>query len=195
MTSRYRTRCSISQAVDQRTIAAYTPKCCPTPPNTDPRRISHPYCPPVISRSEPLSHAEYLRRLKANNTAALSSPASLVQYGEGPYRKTIWTETASTGNCCNNTGKALPAVPSVHPERQSALDAGHLTEMKGAYAARGDVSVQDLTNRTEEIHTLKQKGLTIAADSSFQAPAGGKRETCESCGFSGTNTETRSCTC
>ncbi len=186
MTSRYRYRCCSTQAINPASVPQYIPKCCPTPPNTDPRRFEV-YCPPVVSRSEPLSHSEYLRRLKANNGKALSSPDCLVQYGEGVYKKTIWTETADGGRCCNGDGGTLPAVPAVH-QGGTALDAGLLTESRGAYAARGSVSVYDQTNRTEDVTTLRRQGLAISGDDSFDAPAGATRTVCTTCGFSGTTT-------
>lgn len=177
-------KCLCTHVPDPQYVTPYVPKCCPPKPNTDPRRTTNPYCPPVISRSEPLSHSEYLRRLKANGSKSLSTPSSLVQYGDGAYRKTIWTESGSAGACCA-TNKALPEVPAVH-RGGTALDAGFLTEQKGAYAARGAVSQYDSVNRTEYVHTLKKKGIAISADSSFNAPAGGVRETCANCDFSGT---------
>lgn len=156
MTSRYRYKCC-SQPVAQQYVPAYTPSCCPLPANTDPRRISQVYCPPTRSFSEPLSHAEYLRRLKANNTAPISSTNALVQYGEGEYRKTIWTETKSGGSCCPGGGVAMPAVPAV----QTRIDEGLRTESKGAKAAA--VSTRDEPGIPESTHTLQKEGQALQA--------------------------------
>lgn len=150
MTSRYRQRCCVSQPVSQQYVPAYTPACCPTPANTDPRRFQT-YCPPTRSLSEPLSHAEYLRKLKANNTAPISG--TLVQYGEGEYKKTIWTESGTT--CCP-PGQHLPAVPSA----QTTLDSRLATESKGALA----VAVGGIPKQGDaELLTTQAKGRAIAA--------------------------------
>lgn len=150
MTSRLRHRC-ISQAISQQYVPVYSPPCCPTPSNTDPRR-TEAYCPPTRSFSEPLSHAEYLRRLKANNTAPLSSTNALVQYGEGEYRKTIWTESTVGGACC-------PVNPTA-PAAQKYLDAGMHTMMKGAKAAAVK-GINDKNGVPESLHTLQKQGQAI----------------------------------
>jgi hypothetical protein len=142
------------------------------------------YCPRVISRSEPLSHYEYLRKLKANNGGAISAPENLVQIGPNNYKTTIWMATKTVGN---GLDLVLPAVPPVK-QLGDAIDAGLLTEMRGANAARGDISKFDLTNRTAEITSLRVKGTAIASDDSFGASAGvsSKRTLCTNCHFSGT---------
>jgi len=89
------------------------------------------------------------------------------------------------GDCDNGANSVLPAVPAVHPGGH-ALDSGLLTEMRGANAGRGTLSWYDRVNRTEEITTLRRKGLAIAADATFNAPAGELRTVCTSCGLSGT---------
>jgi len=142
------------------------------------------YCPPVASRSEPLSHYEYLRKLKANNGGAISGTTNLLQVGPTNYKTTIWTATTTVGN---GLDLVLPAVPHVKAFGD-ALDAGLLTEMRGANAGRGDISKFDLTNRTADITTLRVKGTAIASDDSFAAPAGvsSTRTLCPNCHFSGT---------
>jgi hypothetical protein len=164
-------------------VPIYVPKCCPEPRNRDPKRKEF-YQKPIVSRSEPLSGAEYLRQIKANNTQALSSGnTKRVTVGEGEYTRTIWT-TAS-GACSLDSDLVLPAVPPVLGRLQSR-DAWQYTEMKGAYAGRGTVSKFDSVNRTEDITRLRRQGLAIAADDSFMAPARGKRVLCEVCTLVGT---------
>ncbi len=165
MTSRYRYKCCTSQPVAQQYVPVYAPPCCPVPPNTDPRRFSQAYCPPTRSFSEPLSHAEYLRRLKANNTAPISSTNALVQYGEGEYRKTIWTENAAP--CC--PGGAMPAVPAA----QTQLDEGLRTESKGAKAA-AIIGLNDEQGVPESLHTLQKQGQAIFTE---ECPGVACRET------------------
>lgn len=157
--------------------------CCPPKTNTDPRR-NIPYCKPTPSRSEPLSHAEYLRKLKANNTTALSSPNKTLQVGlNTPYPKTIWTQTEQS-DCLS--GQVLPPVPEVHP-RSTALEAGLTTMMEGAAAARGTLSKYDTTNHGEWNTTYRRQGLAIIQDTSYKAPAGGERAECTICTLSGTS--------
>ena len=156
---------------------------CPVPPNTDPRR-SIPYCPPTPSRSEPLSHAEYLRRLKANNNGALSSPNTMLQVGTGIYARTIWTESPSTNEC--STNKVLPPVPEVHP-RSTAIEAGMNTMMKGAAAARGTLSKYDTTNRNEWNTTYRRQGIAINNDIALKIQNTEGKELCADCSLSGTN--------
>lgn len=117
----------------------------------DPRRYS-PYCPPTRSFSEPLSHAEYLRRVKENNTAPISSTNALVQYGEGEYKKTLWMEGLVGGACCH-------AVPSV-PAAQTTQDAGLYTELKGAAA----VGINEQKGVPESFHTLQKQGQAIVSE-------------------------------
>ena len=164
-------------------VPVYNPPCANDPINNDAKRMDK-YCPRVVSRSEPLSHYEYLRKLKANAGGAISAAANLVQVGPNEYKTTIWTATKTIGN---NLDLVLPAVPLVKP-LGDALDAGLLTEMRGANAGRGDISQFDLTNRTSEITTLRVKGTAIASDDSFGASAGvsSKRTLCTNCHFSGT---------
>ncbi len=150
MSSRLRCHCP-SQPVAQQYVPAYTPPCCPAPTKRDPRRNS-PYCPSTRSFSEPLSHAEYLRRLKENNTAPISSTNALVQYGEGEYKKTLWMEGLVGGACC-------PAVPLI-PAAQTTQDAGLYTEAKGA-AAAAIVGINDEKGVPESLHTLQKQGQAI----------------------------------
>jgi len=163
-------------------VPVYVPKCCVEPVNNDPNRNNY-YIKPAPSRSEPLSHHEYLRKKKENNGQAISAPENLVQVGQGVYKRTLWT--AVNGSCCNRNDLVLPAVPAVH-QGEHALDSGLLTAMRGANAARGTVSKFDLVNRTAETTTLKRQGLAIAADNSFNAPAGSVRSLCNNCQLSGT---------
>jgi len=143
-------------------------KPCPPPANTDPRR-KNPYIPPNPSRSEPLSHSEYLRRLKSNNNGALSSPNTILQVGEGKYARTIWTQSKNQcGNCSNSKGQVIPAV---NPGGR-ARDASMTIMMAGATAARGSLSKYDLTNRTEWNTTYRRQGLAIIQDPSYKIAAG-----------------------
>lgn len=163
---------------------------CPPPPNTDPKR-KYLYIPPNPSRSEPLSHSEYLRRLKENNGCAISSPNAILQVGTGElqgqsqkYITTIWT---SSKNYSCAPGKAVPAVPPVHPGGH-ALDAGMTEFMNGAVAARGSISKFDTTNKTAWTTTYKKEGLAIVQDNEYKAPAGVPegREICTDCTLQGT---------
>ena len=171
-------RCRAINMANPKYVPVYKPKCCPEPINTDPRRFEA-YKTPVHCRSEPLSHSEYLRRLKDNNFKQLSSPDSILLKGTGVYATTIWTDGGS-GSCCLENDLVLPAVPAVHPGGH-ALDSSLVTEMRGANAGRSDVSSVDLVNRTEDITTLRRKGQAIALDSSFAAPAGMERTVCGPC--------------
>jgi Concanavalin A-like lectin/glucanases superfamily len=175
--------CCKTTEIDPSYVPVYEPACCPDSRNRDPRRKEF-YRPPTLCRSEPLSHAEYLRKLKANNTVALSSPASkVVTQGDGVYKRTVWT---SAGDACSlDSDLVLPAVSPVLGGGH-ARDAWQYTEMKGAYAGRGTVSKFDSVNRTEDITRLRRQGLAIAADESFMAPARGKRVICEVCTLVGT---------
>jgi hypothetical protein len=138
--------------------------CCPPAPNTDPRRTIT-YQKPVVSRSVPLSHSEYLRMRKANNNVPISASSSLLQTGQGAYTQTIWTATPSS--CCTDastrTGVALPAVPAVIPSG-SAPQASLTTKERGAIAARGTLGDYDITNHTEWNTTYRAMGLAIATD-------------------------------
>jgi len=164
-------------------VPVYTPRCAVDPVNNDPKRME-PYCPPVASRSEPLSHYEYLRKLKANAGGAISGGANLLQVGPDKYKTTIWTATQTVGTGLDTV---LPAVPPVK-QFGDANDAGLLTEMRGANAGRGTISQLDLTNRTAEITTLRVKGTAIASDDSFGASAGvlSTRTLCPNCHLLGT---------
>jgi hypothetical protein len=142
--------------------------CCPPNPST---LRTLPYCKPVISRSEPLSHSEYLRMRKASNAPV--SASSLLQIGDGSYKKTIWTAAPS---CCNT---AVPAVT------QAGIQASLTTKERGAIAARGTLSQYDTTNRTEWNTTYRAMGLAIATD---------KYPTC-ACGITGTTAPTVPGTC
>ena len=163
-------------------VPEYNPPCCPVPRNPDPKHREF-YCPSPPSRSEPLSHQEYLRKLKANNGIALSnSKTKNVIVGEGKYQTTIWT--AAGDACSYRNDLVLPAVPPVRGQLY-AQDSGMLTSQREAFAGRGTLSRFDKVNRTEGITLLRRKGLTIAGDDSFQAPAGGRR-VCEVCHLIGT---------
>ena len=158
--------------------------CCPDKVNTDPRR-HNPYIPPSPSRSEPLSHAEYLRLKKANNNCALSGSSLQTTAGKATatkYEKTIWTETKVSLPIQIQT----QPVPKVHPGGH-AIEAGLLTMMNGSVEARGTISKFDTTNRNEFNTTYRRQGLAIVQDDSFKAPAGGTREICEEgCAIEGT---------
>ena len=175
--------CCKTNFIDPLYVPVYDPKCCPDPVNMDPKH-NEVYQKPTLCRSEPLSHAEYIRKLKANNGVKLSVAASkAVTVGEGVYKRTIWT---SAGDACSlDSDLVLPAVPAVLGHGK-ARDAWQYTEMKGAYAGRGTVSKFDSVNRTEDMTRLRRQGLAIAADDSFMAPANMKRVLCEVCTLMGT---------
>jgi hypothetical protein len=143
-------------------IKPYIPKWCPPEPNNDPKRFEK-YCKPTLCRSEPLSHSEYLR-LRAKNGGCSLSSGSVLQVGQGVYKKTIWTN-ASNG-CQTNM-----AVPAVHPGGRAA-DAGYLIEAKGAFAGSGQTSWYDIVNRTAHTTILRNKGLAIAATDYGCSPCG-----------------------
>jgi len=151
-------------------------------PNADlvyPRPFT-PYRPPVVSRSEPLSHHEYLRMKKANFQRPLSG--NVVQTNTPTqYNTTIWTQL-TTKDPTPKPSTSLPPiqtppVPEVNPGGH-AIEAGMLTMMKGAVAARGTLSKYDTTNRTEFNTTYRRQGLAIVRDPTFMAPAGGFRNLC-----------------
>jgi hypothetical protein len=170
--------------VDPSTIPKYVPKCCPVPANTDPRR-NIPYVKPKPSRSEPLSHHEYLRQKKANNNSAVSAPSVLRQTPiTGQYQTTLWMES---GKCCSS-GAVLPPVPAVH-QGGHALESGLLTKMEGAAAARGKLGHYDTTNHTEWNTTYRKQGIAVIQDNEFKAPAGGTRESCTGCVLEGTSNQ------
>jgi len=178
MTSRYRYNCSkniIGPELPEN-VPRYIPKCCPIPPNRDPRRFE-PYCPPVKSLSEPLSHAEYLRMKTANKGSAISSPANLLQTAANTtYGRTVWTATSTP--CCD-----IPIVPAVIP-KGSAVCEGLTINSKAAVSGRGSLSRYDSNNRIESITTLRRKGQTI------------QNTKCTSCStLSGTEIYSGKCTC
>ena len=176
-------RCRVYVPPNPLYVPVYNPICCPDPVNRDPRR-NEAYCPPAPSRSEPLSGSEYLRKLKANGGRPLGNSTKTVTVGTGPSGTTLWMTAG--GDCDNGNDPVLPAVPAVHPGGH-AIDSGLLTEMRGAHAGRGALSWYDQVNRTEAMTALRRKGLAIAADDTFSAPAGQKREVCSTCGLSGTD--------
>jgi hypothetical protein len=144
--------CICPTPIDQSSIRRYTPVCCPVHTKRDPRRGTV-YCPPVVSRSEPLSHAEYLRRLKSG---VVSTPSALVQVGQGAYKKTLWME--SGGTCC-----VTPApVPAVHPIGHRLDNTGR-AEVAGAVAGRGTLSHYDQGTRDASLTTLRAAGKALAA--------------------------------
>ncbi len=145
-------------------ITPYIPKWCPPEPNNDPKRFEL-YCKPVPSKSEPLSHSEYLR-LRAKNGGQSLSTGAVQQISEGPYTKTIWT--SASNNCSTNV-----PVPFVHPSGYAKAN-GFLTEAKGAFASRGQISWYDTVNRMASMTTLRKKGNAIAAGKS-----------CSTCDISG----------
>ena len=175
--------CCKTNYIDPTYVPVYVPACSPDPVNMDPKHNEF-YQKPTLCRSEPLSHAEYIRKLKANAGVKLSVAASkAVTVGQGIYKRTIWT---SAGDACSlDSDLVLPAVPAVL-DHGKARDAWQYTEMKGAYAGRGTVSKFDSVNRTEDITRLRRQGLAIAADDSFMAPANMKRVLCEVCTLVGT---------
>jgi hypothetical protein len=56
--------CGCPEPVDPASIRPSADVCCPPAANNNPRRFEV-YCPPVVSRAEPMSHGEYMRRLKS----------------------------------------------------------------------------------------------------------------------------------
>lgn len=163
MSSRYRYRCCNTHPVLQSTIPVYNPKCCPTPPNTDPRRTS-PYKPPVISRSEPLSHAEYLRKLKQGGGGAVSGN-SLVQVGEGAKAITLWTAVTT---CC-------PGFQTVPPVAQTALAEGQRIDTRAHKASTTSISKYTQQTRDASLTTELRAGRAILSS-----------EGCTTCNSSGT---------
>jgi hypothetical protein len=163
MSSRYRYKCCNSNPVLQSTIPAYTPKCCPIPPNTDPRRTS-PYKPPVISRSEPLSHAEYLRKKKEAGGGSVSGNI-LVQVGEGAKSVTLWTAVTT---CC-------PSFQTVPPVAQTAIGEGQRTETLAHKASITAISKYTQTTRDASLITELRAGRAILSS-----------EGCTTCDLSGT---------
>ena len=162
MSSRYRYKCCSAVPRTQESVPAYDPKCCPPPANTDPRR-NELYCKPVVSRSEPLSHAEYLRRKRESGGAAISSPAGLVQIGEGAYKRTLWMESNSTASCCQGTDAVLPAVPPVHSVGHR-LPNRERTEVRGAIAGRSALSHYDQGNHAASLTIQRHRGDVLAYD-------------------------------
>lgn len=162
--------------------------CCPIVLR-DPKRFAAP-CPLPKSLGQPLSNHEYLRRRQSINNQPLSSQAAAVQVGSGKYATIDWMMTAPSAVCCTN--EILPAVPAVHPEG-TAKPAGLLVDQIKSYAGRGSRSRFDTINRTEWNTLQRRNGLAIAADTSFQAPAGDLRTPCEDCTLSGTESVPASC--
>ena len=165
--------------VDQSSVPVYRPLVCPDPINRDPRR-SDAYCPPAPSRSEPLSHSEYLKKLTANGGRPLSNSNNTVTVGTGMYATKIWTTAG--GDCDRGANLVLPAVPAVHASGR-ALDASLLSVIHQAQSGRGTVSKYDSTNRTEDLTTLRRQGLAIAAGA-------GVGKECGVCGLEGTTNVT-----
>lgn len=161
-----------------------TPPCClPNSQAIYPKPFT-PYKPPLVSRSEPLSHAEYLRMKKANFNCALSG--NVVQTSvstNSKYNQTIWTQLAKPDanvpapTSGQNPPIQTPPIPSVHPGGK-ALDAGMLTMMEGSVAARGKLSHYDSTNRNEFNTTYRRQGMAIVRDPTYKAPAGAFRNLC-----------------
>ena len=147
MTSRCRSYAQPSQLY----VPVYSPKVCPDPVNRDPKR-NESVCKPILCRSEPLSHGEYLRKLVQNNGQAIST-GTLLQQGSDIYKTTNWM--GSTGSCVINT----PV-----PKAQVTMDAGVLTSSIGAFASRGLRSKYDLVNTNAEATTIRLGGQAIAAD-------------------------------
>jgi hypothetical protein len=164
-------------------IPRYVPACCPPEANSNPKRNT-PYCPTTPSRSEPLSHHEYLVKRRQANWAPLSSAAALTQVGAGVttqngrigYATTIWTETRNTGACCyGGTVPAIP-VPAVNPGGH-AIGEGVRVKAAGDLAGRGTLSVYDTKNHIESITTQRRAGYGIASDTT----------NCTVCQLPGTN--------
>jgi hypothetical protein len=152
MTSRYRHKCCGSDAVDPASIPKYVPKCCPAPVNRDPRRFER-YCPPVVSRSEPLSHAEYLRKLKENRFAKPSSAP--VTVGDGKYKRTDWMESGAA--CC----PGAPLVPTVKGKATADTESSRI-DARDALIARTTKPIPG--DRPASLTTLVREGAAIAAD-------------------------------
>lgn len=139
--------CCVPTAVDPAYVTPYVPKCCPTPVNMNPRRNQSYLTTTPASRSEPLSHAEYLRMKKAANNASLST--NPVQIKAGVYTTTLWT--AAAPSCCQTP---IP-IPAVHPGGR-ALSEGLRIETVGT---SGHVSKWDTTNRDASATTLKNRDI------------------------------------
>lgn len=152
-------------------VPVFTPLACPDPVNNDPKR-NEALCRPALCRSEPLSHAEYLRKLVENNGNAISS-GRLLQQGSGIYTTTNWM--ATTGPC----QRQMPVPPA-----QTVMDAGQLTDKKGAYASRGVHSKFDRVNTNDETTTNRRRGAAIAAEKG-----------CTVCTTSGLETGSTNCNC
>jgi len=143
-------RCRNYAQPSQRYVPVFVPLTCPDPQNNDPKRFET-YCAPVLCRSEPLSHSEYLKKLVQNNGVAVSR-GTLLQKGTGAYVTTNWM--ASAGPCLQNT----PV-----PDAQTVKDASDLTRSKGAFASRGTRSKFD-SNNSAELTSMRREGQAIAAD-------------------------------
>lgn len=116
-----------------------------------------------------LNYSKYILIIQSIGAGTATQGANLVDvqlYSE--------TDPLDPGiSCCAN--QALPAVPAVHPGGH-ALEAGLLTDSKGAAAGRGTISHFDTVNTTAWSTTLRRKGIAIQTDTGFEAPAGGRRD-------------------
>ena len=156
MSKKFCRSCSVGE-VDPASILILPPKCCPDPVNHDPRRFEK-HCKPVVSYSEPLSHAEYLRRKKELGGVAVSS--NPVQVSQGEYKRTLWMEGGA--DCCYDTNRVLPAVPPAMPPGYKPESLR--TEVRGAIAGRSSLSHYDQGDRGDALTTLREKGDVLARE-------------------------------
>jgi len=119
--------------------------CCPTPANHDPRRFNV-YVKPKPCLSEPLSHAEYLRRKQANNNLPLSTQAALVQTGTGPYIRTDWMLTKPYTPVPSGLASlyyAVPAFPGLAGLTQVDTNTFHYDSPTGRYTVYASQTYYD----------------------------------------------------
>lgn len=182
-------RCKIPNERDPKYVPIYVPKLVIPEPNCDPRRYEG-YCKPARVLSQPLSNDEYLRKKLLNGGRPLSksyllqTPASL-----GQYRTTLWTAAGTSYQPSNAYGEDLglplpPTAPPVTGTLGTAIDAGTLTQMRMAVAARGEFSSYDVNGRVNDsFTTIRRMGKAIISNPSG---FGGFNQACIACELSGT---------
>lgn len=156
-----RGKCCEYTPINPENVPQYIPKCCPTPVNTNPRRFEQ-YCAPVVSRSEPLSHAEYLRKKREAGNNPISTPAGLVQIGDGKNTRTLWMESGNISACCGSKD----IIPAVH---SGALSERFREESHGAVASRGTIGRDYRGDRGDGVTTLGRKGKALVADTCIES--------------------------
>jgi len=113
-----------------------------------------------------LNYSKYILVVQSIDTDASTQGANLVT-----FQLFSNTDPLDPGiSCCAN--QALPAVPAVHPGGR-AMEAGLLTESKGAAAGRGTISHFDTVNTTAWSTTLRRKGIAIKTDTAVEVEIGG----------------------